>query len=92
MTSNRKLRTATAAVAAGGALLLSACGGGSSSAVDMPATPAAATQAPASAGASTSAYTTFAQSLRSSESAAPLQLNLIAQPPTSESDAPLPIV
>ncbi len=66
---------------------LSACGGGDSS--DAPAVPPAAiTEVPASASASSRAYTEFAASLARSESAEGLGLNLVVAP-HSETDLPI---
>ena len=68
---------------------LSACGGGDS--YDGPAAPPAAiTEVPVSASASTRAYSEFAASLARSETAEGLGLNLVVAP-RSETDAPIPV-
>jgi ABC-type uncharacterized transport system auxiliary subunit len=75
-----KIKTCLALIAA--AALLSACG-------DNPeeADTTSNNQVPASATASTMAWSQFAASLRNSETQAPLDVNS-ATPPLSESDAP----
>ena len=76
-----------AVFAAAAALLLAACGGDDHPA-DEPAPPEA-TEVPASALASPTAYTQYAASLRPSETATPLGVSLVTTPPTSESEAPV---
>ena len=75
-----KIKTSLAVLAA--VTLLAACG-------DNPEDAGAASgnQVPASATASTMAWTQFAASLRNSETEAPLEVNNVT-PPTSESDPP----
>lgn len=75
-----KIKTSLALLAA--VTLLAACG-------DSPedAGAASSNQVPASATASTMAWTQFAASLRNSETEAPLEVNNVT-PPTSESDPP----
>ena len=73
-------------------LTLSACGGGhdSVSLNEPPSQPGAFDEVPAAAKASADGYTTFAAGLRKSETAAPLDISQ-TKPPTSETEAPLPI-
>ena len=71
---------------AGLALALAGCGG--SSYDPGPMTPS--NEVPASATASPAAYTTYAASLKASETADPVDVNS-AKPPTSETELPLPI-
>jgi len=78
-----KLQHALAAAAA--ALLLAACGDDSA---DVPAPPPDANEVPASATASSMAYTQYTGSLAKSETASPLDVSKVA-PPTSETEAPL---
>ena len=75
-----KIKTSFALLAA--VTLLAACG-------DNPedADAASSNQVPASATASTMAWTQFAASLRNSETQSPLEVNNVT-PPTSESDPP----
>ena len=75
-----KIKTSLALLAA--VTLLAACG-------DNPedADAASSNQVPASATASTMAWTQFSASLRNSETQSPLEVNNVT-PPTSESDAP----
>jgi hypothetical protein len=80
-----KLQHAVCAAAA--ALLLAACGGGSDHAPEAP--PPEATEVPASATVSATAYTQYAASLRPSETANPLGVSLVTTPPTSETEAPM---
>ena len=77
-----KIKTSLAVLAAAAVTLLAACG-------DSPedAGAASSNQVPASATASTMAWTQFAASLRNSETEAPLEVNNVT-PPTSESDPP----
>jgi hypothetical protein len=82
----KTLSTSFAAVAA--SMLLAACGGSDRS--EAVAEPAVIDTVPASASASPLAYTEFARALVASETAPPLQMDAVA-PPTSESDAPLPL-
>jgi uncharacterized lipoprotein YajG len=70
------------------ALLLAACGDNPS---DSPAAPpAASNEVPASATASATAYSQYAGSLAKSETEEPLDVRKVT-PPTSETEAPLPI-
>ena len=68
------------------ALLLSACGGSSSPEVEAPP-PVAANEVPATAFASTEAYTRFAASLSPSDTTEPLGLGTAAAP-TSDTEEP----
>ena len=73
--------------------LLAACGGGHDDEVDMPVPPTAATMVPASALASSAAYTQFAlsQSQTTSESDEPLSTSNVDQAPASETDEPVAV-
>lgn len=83
------------ALALGSALLLSGCfgGGGDDALVEAPVPPVAATMVPASALASSTAYTQFAvsQSLTASESDEPLSASNVDVPPSSETDEPVSV-
>jgi hypothetical protein len=57
---------------------------------EVAAPPPASNEVPASATASTSAYTTYTGSLPASDTAAPVQVNNV-QPPTSETEPARPI-
>ena len=74
-----KIKTSFALLAA--VTLLAACGDNPEDA------DAASNQVPASATASTMAWTQFAASLRNSDTQSPLEVNNVT-PPTSESDPP----
>jgi hypothetical protein len=80
-------------IAAAAALVLAACSdaGSYSEAPVVPVTPPPATTVPASATASTQAYTQFTGTLTSSETASPLTVGDVT-PPTSESDAPQALI
>ncbi len=71
---------------------LTGCGGGSdSSSINDPQNPPVAfDEVPAAAKASAAGYTTFAAGLRKSETAVGLDINQ-TKPPTTETEAPLPI-
>jgi|GEM_PF-6163887 len=71
---------------------LAGCGGGSDSiTLNSPQNPPGAfDEVPAAAKASPAGYTTFASGLRQTETALPLDISQ-TQPPTSETEAPLPI-
>jgi hypothetical protein len=69
-------------------LSLAACGGGSSSPDPVP--PAAANEVPASATASTMAYSAYAGSVAPSESSDPLSVAKVTAP-TSETDEPIEV-
>jgi hypothetical protein len=71
-----------------GALVLAACG--DSPSYQEPTPPQANTQVPASAGASTAAYFSFARTMATSDTAAPLGLDLVTAP-TSETEQPSPL-
>ena len=78
------------AVALAVGVSLTACDGGDS--YDAPTVPPAAiTEVPASASASSRAYSEFAASLARSESAEGLGLNLVVTPPLSETDEPIAV-
>ena len=80
------LRAALAASLAAG--LLAGCGGDD----DSPVTPpAAATQVPASATASSTSLEAFALAQTPSETAEPLGLDLVTTFPTSESEEPIAV-
>lgn len=80
---------ALAGVSALASLFLAACGGDSDSPVSPP--PAAVTQFPASAAASTTALESYAFNLPQTEDTEPLSLALLpADLPTSETDEPIP--
>ena len=81
---NTKLTLTLAALAIG----LAGCGGGGSQ--ETPVMPAAADDVPSSASASAGAYTSFAATLASSETARPLDVSK-TKPPTSETAAPSPL-
>lgn len=74
-------------LAAAAALLLAACGDNPADAPETPPPPV--TEVPASATVSATAYTQYAASLQPSETASPLGVNLVATPPTSETEAPV---
>lgn len=85
------LRTRTVAVALGAAVALSACFDDDDDPQTETATPPAASNTvPASAIASSRAYTMFAATLQPSDSAAPLDLGDYVAP-TSETEAPEPV-
>lgn len=73
-------------------LALTACGGGNDSVTlnEPQSQPGAFDEVPAAAKASSTGYTTFASGLRKSETAPPVDVSK-TQPPTSETEAPLPI-
>ena len=74
-------------------LLLAACALALAACSDNPSSeppPVADTQVPASAGASTAAFVSYAQGMPTSDRAAPLGLDLVT-PPTSETEAPKPL-
>ena len=76
----------TLLLAASAALGLAACGGGSSE--EVPVTPQASNEVPASASASSMAYEQYAFSLQTSETKTPLDVSKVT-PPTSETEAPV---
>jgi uncharacterized lipoprotein YbaY len=75
-----------ALIAAAAALLLAACGDNPADAPETP--PPEATEVPASATVSATAYAQYAASLQASETARPLGVNNVT-PPTSETEAPV---
>ena len=72
------------------ALALAGCGGGGYSSEPTP-TPVVTNEVPSSATASTAAYTSYAGSLKSSETADPLDVSKVVNPPTSETESPVAI-
>jgi hypothetical protein len=73
-------------------LALTGCGGSDSTTINEPQNPPGAfDEVPASAKASATGYTTFAAGLRKSETAAGLDINQTT-PPTSETEAPQPVL
>ncbi len=81
----RTMKIKTSLVLLAALTLLAACGDNPENADTTPTN-----QVPASATASTSAWSQFAASLRNSDTQAPLEVNNVT-PPTSESDAPMAI-
>ena len=75
-----------ALLAAAAALLLAACGDDPADAPETP--PPAGNAVPASATVSPAAYSQYAGSLATSETAAPLDVSQVT-PPTSETEAPV---
>ena len=82
------MKLTPALMATATAALLAACGGGHDGGSDTP--PAADTEVPVSATASTTAYTRYAASLAATETQEPLGVNQVT-PPTSETEPPLPL-
>ena len=80
------MKTKTLLLGLAVAASLAACGGGSGG--QIVDTPSAATDVPASATVSATAYTQFAKTLSSSDSSQPLNVQTLT-PPTSETDAPV---
>lgn len=85
------MRTRTAAVALGTAVTLGACWDGDDGDAEMTTPPAASNTVPASATASSRAYTMFAATLAPSDGATPLDLGDYTAP-TSETEAPEAVV
>ena len=67
--------------------MIAACGGSSDPGPETPPPPVASNEVPASATASTEAYTRYAASLLPSETAEPLDVSKVVAP-TSESEEP----
>jgi hypothetical protein len=72
------------------ASLLSACGSGGSGNDDV-TPPVVVNEVPATALASTTAFTTYAKNLSDNNNEPPVGVNNVTVPPVSETEAPLPM-